>query len=484
MARYRRGTRKVALLALACTVSLSGAATIRVPGDAATIQDALDRASAGDTVLVAPGEYVVGEALSFNRTGAVRNVSLIAEAGPAQTTIRMSDGPTNLARGSVIAFEKGETAASVLQGFTLTGGRGMQNGLYGGGIFVASASAPTIVGCIISGNRALHGGGVYAGDTTAATFTDCVFADNTAPGLPGSLGYGGALQAENATVRVTGCSFERNAAEYGGGAVCAFRTNATFTRCEFRENRSNVYGGALLASADIAFPPRFTCRLEDTVLADNIGTGAGSRGAGMYIYGMRLETSGCAIERNRATVRGGGIHAAESHVFIENSRIAGNESGEGGGLAFLSCGAGAVTNCVLAGNCAATQGGGVHSHSSALTFSHCTIAGNVGTEGGGCRILCSRLSFADCIVWDNAGSAVNTEPEYPCSQGGPTPTFEACTMESARVWPGSGNSNGDPRFIGWGARADVYVDASAGAGGDGTPGSPYRDIASACDGED
>ena len=42
-------------------------ATIHVPADHSTIQAGLDAAADGDTVLVAPGEYVITQPIDFNR---------------------------------------------------------------------------------------------------------------------------------------------------------------------------------------------------------------------------------------------------------------------------------------------------------------------------------------------------------------------------------------------------------------------------------
>src|SRR6187397_1890999 len=94
MVVMKKSTFEFVLAIAAC--SAAEGATIRVPGDAATIQQAIDAAAAGDTVLVAPGTYVE------NLTFLGKAIMAVSEGGPAVTVI---DG--NWA-GPVVAFTSGE----------------------------------------------------------------------------------------------------------------------------------------------------------------------------------------------------------------------------------------------------------------------------------------------------------------------------------------------------------------------------------------
>src|SRR5678810_1257826 len=68
--------------------------------------------------------------------------------------------------GSVVTFASGEGSGSVLRGFTITGGAGvdvlgvMFDGPVGGGIRVTS-SAPLLRNLVITGNAAEAGAGVF-----------------------------------------------------------------------------------------------------------------------------------------------------------------------------------------------------------------------------------------------------------------------------------------------------------------------------------
>ncbi|HOP07491.1 MAG TPA: PAS domain-containing protein [candidate division Zixibacteria bacterium] len=91
-------------------VSLTEAATINVPGEAASIQTAIDRAGQSDTILVAPGIY--RETLVFRG----QDITLRSSGGAFETTLT---GPDNAV---LITLDKGETKATVIDGFTFRGG--------------------------------------------------------------------------------------------------------------------------------------------------------------------------------------------------------------------------------------------------------------------------------------------------------------------------------------------------------------------------
>ena len=112
--------------------------TIRVPADYATIQAAINAASAltNDTVLVSPGTY--NEAVNFNGKPAL----LVSLNGPNVTQINPPAG------SNAVTFASGETTNSIISGFTLAGGNS--------GIYV-SGSSPKI----ISNNIVNCGTGIY-----------------------------------------------------------------------------------------------------------------------------------------------------------------------------------------------------------------------------------------------------------------------------------------------------------------------------------
>ncbi len=111
-----------------------------------TIQEAIEQAGDGDTVLVAPGLHL--ERIDFHGKG----ITVRSMAGAAQTIL---DGE---GEGSVVSMRAQEPSTAVLEGFTLQNGWGTEG--HGGGIFVENAD-PIIRHNIIVNNSARIAGGVY-----------------------------------------------------------------------------------------------------------------------------------------------------------------------------------------------------------------------------------------------------------------------------------------------------------------------------------
>jgi hypothetical protein len=135
----------VAIIGL-CVAEASEAATIRVPADASTIQQGINAAANGDTVLVAPGTYY--ERINFFG----KAITVTSELGPDVTVI---DGGGS---GTVVTFMSREGRDAVLSGFTIKGG----SDLYRAGGIQIGSSSPTIRGNTITGNRGCSGTGIQS----------------------------------------------------------------------------------------------------------------------------------------------------------------------------------------------------------------------------------------------------------------------------------------------------------------------------------
>lgn len=199
---------------------------------ATNIQDAIDAASAGDTVLVTNGVYAEGGKVMAgdltNRIALDKPIAVQSVNGPSVTFVQ---GAYSLSTGyGPLAVRCAWlTNGASLAGFTLVGGatRGLGDATTlesGAGVWCASSNS-LVANCIVVSNKAwCYGGGAYLG-----SFTNCSFAGNYA-----QQSGGGAYNALLAMCR--GIS---NNANIGGGAY-----GGTLRNCALVGN-SAINGGGV-----------------------------------------------------------------------------------------------------------------------------------------------------------------------------------------------------------------------------------------------
>ncbi len=154
-----------------------------VPYGPQPIQDALDAASGGDTVLVGPGLYPENLVLLPRHAGVI----LKSSAGPQATIL---DGGR---RGSVI-HAYGTPSSTVIDGFTIRGGRNARTtefylaGEPGGGVTLLESGRPVIRNSIIRDNESASGGGISINHVFGVRIEGCLFLDNVASEAGGGSG--------------------------------------------------------------------------------------------------------------------------------------------------------------------------------------------------------------------------------------------------------------------------------------------------------
>ena len=175
------------LVAAILAATTAFADTWHVPDDFLTIQAAIDAAVDGDEVVVADGTYTGDGNRDMDFGGKAITVRSANGATACVIDIQASDVDPHRA----FHFHSGETAASVVEGFTIQNGFISQEAAEdGGGAVYMLGSSPTFVDCEFLQNHVeanfLYGGGgaVRCQSDSSPTFIGCTFNGNTAFGRP------------------------------------------------------------------------------------------------------------------------------------------------------------------------------------------------------------------------------------------------------------------------------------------------------------
>ncbi len=304
------------------------ASTIAIPSQFIDIQDGLDQAQSGDTVLVASGIY--SENLIWpSKAGIV----LISEHGPSQTII---DGDS---AGSVISLLSAVVDSTTeIRGFTIRNGAAEQ-----GGGFRCVGASPKILDNIIEECYAeFDGAGLYCINSTAI------------------------IQSNLIRNNITGVQYQGSARDHtNGGGIC-FTGNssglAVIKDNTITGNYSTDYGGGI------------TCTRNSLISGNHINDNiSGWFGGGIYHLGTTTTLSNNLIAGN-TSLWGAGITLQGGTLTILKSEIL-NNIGDGLHIYYGSLNADSST---FAGNTRDGIGAGAigESDSRSATITHCNITGN------------------------------------------------------------------------------------------------------------
>lgn len=264
------------------------ASTIHVPVDQPTIQQAINAAVSGDTVLVSPGVYT--ENIDFHG----KAITVQSSSGANATIV---DGGQ---KGSVVTFQTNEKATSVLNGFTIRNGGGTYPGA---GIYIYSAS-PTITNNIIVMNNSCGGYGTSIQSLVGSPTIRGNFISSNAQSQTCGGSYATAAFSQGSSLKVTGNLIAGNLT--GGVYVSDFQGGAVLVANNVIIN--NRGPGFQLQNQ---FTPPSTTTLVQNLIAGN------------YAFGVTWDNPPIVLVNNTIAnnTNNTGYNEAEVSAWIMNNQV-------------------------------------------------------------------------------------------------------------------------------------------------------------------
>ena len=181
-------------------------------------------------------------------------------------------------------------------------------------------------------------------------------------------------------------------------------------------------------------------------------------GGGMYSIAGSPTISNCTFIRNWAW-HGGGMDNSNSSPTLTNCTFSLNSGFSGGGMYNFNSHPN-LTNCLFTHNSttippgviverSVDSGGGMYNYHSNPTLANCTISGNSSRYGGGIYNYDSHLILTNCILW-NGGNEIHNYAS--------TVTITYSNIQGG--FPGEGNIDADPLFLGYWHDNDTPDDSS------------------------
>lgn len=283
-----------------------------------TIQQGLDLASNGYTVMVADGTYSGASNRELDFGG--KTITLRSQNGYETCII---DGLQTDSR-AVTSIPTGAT----VKGFTMKRFRKYADG---GAVYIMHAD-PTIEDCYFEDNwinsTTVAGGAIYMEDSEAVV-KNCYFINNHVE--TGTWEHGGAICIDSSDgAEITNCVFRNNSAIGVGGAIhCCAGTSATIVNCLFDNNSADRSGAIEIYS---------------------VGT---------------VKVINCTFTNNHADANGGCFAVSSGPLYIKNTIMWNNTAGSNGDTIYRSSGSvyldyccyesGSISGTVTANDCINTN---------------------------------------------------------------------------------------------------------------------------------
>ncbi len=364
--------------------SLAATLTVGTGGTYESLQDAVDAASDGDTLLLAAGRY--NECVDLGG----RSLTIRGSAGSGSTTL---DGGGTCE--AALALESGETAT--LEGLTVTNATERA-------VLLADADV-TLVDVVVkqSGSDAISGGGVYVSGGSVS-FEDCVLTENE-----GEEG-GNLYVADSALVTLTDTEVSEGSATDGAGIfVDDSVTTLVLDGATVRDNTASRWGGGVFIDDD------GTLSSEGSTFDGN--TGSAVNGCGVYLSDSAVFDSSSDTYTNNgasswktSTTMGGAIYLEQYNTLtMSDATFSGNYATRGGAIAASLYPKLTIEDSVFQENEAYSYGGALHLVTSAeITLSGTTFDANAtsaGVAGAIYQTSYGSLAVSECTFTSNTAKS-------------------------------------------------------------------------------
>jgi hypothetical protein len=310
--------------------------------------------------------------------------------------------------------------------------------------FQQGSSASLLHSCEFFRGEAAAGGtgGVVRIIGASPTFEQCEFYDNAAP-----QGQGGAVALQgDAQPLFNDCRFYQNEAASGGALFADWFARPQIAGCDFFDNNA-TNGGALYLSG--ALGKVWESRIYNNVAAVSGTDPATGLGGGVYLgNGAATEMFGNEIYGNQAASGGGVAIVWYTQPFIHDEAIYDNSAANSGGGIYVKDGSGPVILKTIVAENTAAKGSALSLISGAAIVNYGTfVAVAADSAADGWLVETSvgdETIISNSILWGTPGSG----------SGSALSDDEQVITYSDVLWlgeyPGLGNVNDDPEFVGSG----------------------------------
>eukprot|EP01104_Vermistella_antarctica_P013002 TRINITY_DN3864_c0_g1_i1.p1 TRINITY_DN3864_c0_g1~~TRINITY_DN3864_c0_g1_i1.p1 ORF type:complete len:1009 (+),score=187.27 TRINITY_DN3864_c0_g1_i1:136-3162(+) len=382
-----------------------------------TIQEGVDIAVPGDTVVVLPGTYT-----DAGNCGVVvdKTITLAGTGDPSSTVIDCEESGRVL---NVIGPNDnlfGFTVQPIFNGLTFTNGLAANDESHGGAAYVGGAR-PTFVACVFSNSEAAVGGAVFVDVYSVAVFFNSKFTNNVA------ITSGAAVFSQALATIFNGTLITRSS---GGSHAVIISASATSTYAFYDTTFSDSTTGAIGINSgegylekvlieNISNAPSAAAimvpsgpqqiNITDTVINNVEATGSWivSVECGFLIDNLTVQN--CLCQTATINLQHGASKSLDQSVFA-NSVVRRNEAKLTSGGMFvtgISPGGFLVDNVLFEDNKATFFGGAVDvtipaGGANDVVFRDVTFRSNsVAARGGAVAMENSRGDFINCVFEDN-----------------------------------------------------------------------------------